>query len=224
MPRMLRNNISIEWSSNFAYAIGLITSDGSLSKNTAQINFGSKEIEMMTNFKEALGLSNKIGNHARGGEVEKKYFCLNFKSRNLYDYLLTIGLTPAKSKTIQSVDVPDSAFADFLRGLFDGDGTFYTFWDNRWPSSFVFKTSFASASLDFIRWLKIRLTQLYAVKGYIHKGAGVFNLEYAKGDSRKLFNSMYYGKEILFLERKYDKMKTALTYDEQRNQREVLPR
>jgi hypothetical protein len=123
--------IKIEWSSNFAYAIGLITSDGWLCRGSYRIGFGSKEIEMMNNFSAALGLKNIIGKHARGGEVEKKYFYINFKSKDLYNYLLTIGLTPAKSHLIQSIAVPDLFFVDFLRGIFDGDGTFYYSRDKR---------------------------------------------------------------------------------------------
>jgi hypothetical protein len=213
MPRILRNRIPTEWSSNLAYAIGLITSDGCLSKNIPRISFGSKDIEMMSNFKRALGLKNKVSKHARGGETEKRFFYLSIKSRSFYNYLLTIGLTPAKSKTIQAVAIPDKFFADFLRGLFDGDGSFYSFRDTRWPNSFVYKTSFASASTQFIKWLKERLTDLYGVKGYFHQGVGVINLEYTKGDSNKLFLAMYHQENILFLTRKYDKIKAALEYD-----------
>lgn len=208
-----KHNIKIEWSSDFAYAIGLITSDGWLCKGIPQIGFTSKDLEMMENFRKALGLKNVIGKHARGGETEKRYYAISFKSRKYYDFLLTIGLSPAKSKIIKAVDVPEEFFPDFLRGLFDGDGTFYSFMDVRWPNSFVFKTSFASASPDFIFWLKEKLTKLYGVTGYIHKGAGVFNLEYTKRDTKKLFKVMYGGHNILFLKRKYDKIKAAFEYD-----------
>jgi hypothetical protein len=203
----------MEWSSNFAYAIGLIASDGWLSKESGRIGFGSKEIEMMNNFKAALSLENKIGRHARGGEKEKKYFYINFRNKVFYDFLITIGITPAKSRTIKSVIVADEFFSDFLRGLFDGDGTFYSFWDTRWPNSFVYKIAFASASLEFILWLKENLTRLYYTHGYVHKGAGVYNLEYCKGDSRKLFNTMYQCSNALFLRRKYDKIKSAINKD-----------
>lgn len=213
MQRILKNPISTEWSSNLAYAVGLITSDGCLVKNSTRVYFGSKDLEMMENFRKALLLKNKIGKHARGGETEKKFFCLSFRSRSFYEFLLAIGLMPAKSKIIRAVTVPDKFFADFLRGLFDGDGSFYSFKDVRWPNSFVYKTSFASASPFFINWLKEKLTLLYGVKGYLHKGVGVTNLEYTKADSNKLFCVMYHQENILFLSRKYYKIKTALEYD-----------
>ena len=209
--------IYIKWSPNFAYAIGLIASDGWLSKGTYRIGFGSKELEMMTNFILALGLKNKLGRHARGGEKDKRYFYINFKSKLFYNFLLTIGLTPTKSHTIGPLAIPDQFFGDFLRGLFDGDGTFYSFKDPRWPNSFLYKTSFASASKYFLTWLKKKTTKLYDVKGYLHQGAGVMNLEYTKRDSAKLFEAMYRREDILFLSRKYRKMKTALEHDLRRS-------
>ena len=209
----LQRKVKIGWSQNFAYAIGLIASDGWLSSNKRHIGFASKEVELVENLKSALALTNRISRSGRGGETVKKYFKIEFGDKAFYRFLNRIGITPAKSKTIESVRVPDKFFADFLRGLFDGDGTFYSFWDKRWQKSFCFKLSFASASLNFLNWLKTKLSQLYWVKGYIHKGDGVFNLEYVKGDSKRLFNVMYHEENILRLGRKYDKMKNALEQD-----------
>ena len=209
----VQRKIKIEWSSSFAYAIGLIASDGNLSRDGRHISFKSAEEELVQKFKTALGLENKIGKSARGGEIVKKYFYVGFGDIVFYKFLNEIGLTPAKSKTIKSVNIPDDFFADFLRGLFDGDGTVYSFWDKRWPNSFVFKVSFASASLEFIKWLKVKLAQHYDVRGYIHKGAGVFNLEYVKGDSKKLVKAMYHEGCYLFLERKSSKVKAILEID-----------
>lgn len=210
-----QRKIKIIWSTPLAYAIGLITSDGCLSKNERNIFFVSKEMEMMINFKKSLELNNRISKRIKinnKGE-EKTYYCLSFGDIYFYKFLNKIGLHSAKSKRIKYVTIPNKYFADFLRGLFDGDGSFYTYHDKRWPNSFGFKLSFASASLDFINWLKKRLTDLYQVKGYLHKGAGVTNLEYVKGDTKKLFEIMYENKSDLFLKRKYLKLKNALDAD-----------
>ena len=60
------------------------------------------------------------------------------------------------------------------------------------------------------------LTEYYGVKGYAHKGAGVWNLEYVKGDTKKLFSIMYYPREILYLKRKYRKIRNAIEKDASR--------
>ncbi|MBI2607317.1 MAG: LAGLIDADG family homing endonuclease [Candidatus Doudnabacteria bacterium] len=213
ISRRFKQKVKIEWSSDFAYAIGLITSDGWLHKDQRHIGFSSKEIELINKFKRALLISNKTIAHVRGGETDKKYLFVQFGDKIFYQFLNSIGLTVAKSKTIKQIDIPDRYFPDFLRGLFDGDGTFYTFWDKRWPKSFGFKTSFASASPDFIKWLRTELKRLYGLTGSVHKGVGVSNLEYTKGDSRKIFNVMYHRKDLLFLSRKYFKIKIALEQD-----------
>ncbi len=210
------NKVNLKWSSNLAYAIGLITSDGCLNKDGRHIWFSSRENELVKKFRQALSLSNRIGRYARGGETEKRYYCLTFGDINFYKFLNNIGLTAAKSKTIKSVAVPKNYFPDFLRGLFDGDGTFYTFQDKRWPNSFSFKLSVASASLDFLSWLKKFLTKYYNVKGYLHKGDGVWNLEYVKGDTKKLFYVMYRDQNTLHLSRKYDKLRGTIVQDDQR--------
>jgi len=208
-----QNKIKIIWSPKFAYAIGLITSDGCLSSDHRHIIFKSIDKELVENIKIAFSLKNKIGRSARGGEKIKRYFNIQFGDIVFYQFLNKIGLKSAKSKTIKKVNIPDKFFADFLRGLFDGDGTFYSFWDKRWPNSFVFQISFSSASLDFLKWLKFKLTDLYKVKGFICKGKGVFNLRYVKGDSKKLFFQMYYNKNLLILLRKYVKIKNTLLED-----------
>ena len=208
-----QRKVSTEWSSNLAYAIGLLASDGNLSNDGRHISFKSADKELVETFKSTLNLKNTVGKSARGGEQIKKYFYVGFVDIVFYSFLNRIGLTSAKSKTIKSVDVPEKFFRDFLRGLFDGDGTFYTFWDTRWPNSFAFKIAFASASIAFVKWLKEKLSQRYAVRGYTHKGAGVFNLEYSKGDTKILFATMYYQDGLPCLERKYLKLKNAFKKD-----------
>ena len=136
-----QSKVSTKWSGNLAYAIGLIAADGCLNKDGRHLWFSSKDLELIEKFKKSLGLSNKIGKYARGGETEKRYFCITFGDINFHSFLNSIGLTPAKSKTIKFVKIPKNYFADFLRGLFDGDGSFYTFRDKRWPNSFSFKLS-----------------------------------------------------------------------------------
>jgi hypothetical protein len=209
-----QGKISLSWSPNLSYAIGLIAADGNLSPDGRHFYFVSSDQELVKNLKGALELKNKITRNARGGEKEKKYFVLQFGDSRFYKFLNQMGITAAKSKTIKRVDIPDKYFGHFIRGLFDGDGTFYTFWDTRWPNSFCYQTSFASASPDFLEWLKSRLTDIYSVRGFVCRGAGVYNLRYVKGDSLKLFLAMYPPyRNMLFLSRKYNKMNRALRFD-----------
>ncbi len=211
--RILRNMVDVTWRSDLAYIVGLIASDGHLRKDVPRIGITSKDLEIIELFKKVLSIKNPWTRHARGEEPKREYYYLSFKSRQFYDFLISIGITPAKSKTIRKVDIPDEFFPDFLRGLFDGDGTFWTHWDKRWPNSFVFHFAFYSASRTFIEWIYKHLHQLYQTNGHLKKGDGVYEVRYAKGDSKKLFEIMYYKKDILCLTRKYLKIKDALDFD-----------
>src|SRR5262249_26952854 len=143
--------VKIRWSSNFAYAIGLLVSDGSLSSSGRHITFTSSDREQLENYMKALGIKVHIG------RVQNKHdgsWRVQFGDILFYGFLKEIGLMPNKSRIIGEVKVPDKYFFDFLRGSFDGDGCTYSYWDKRWKSSFMFYTTFVSASETHILWIQ----------------------------------------------------------------------
>lgn len=197
------NKIKIEWSPGFAYAIGLIATDGNLSPDGRHMNMTSKDKELITTFKICLMLKNKIGRKARGGSQDKKYFVLQFGDKNFYEFLLSLGLTPAKSKTIGSLNIPNNYFADFFRGCIDGDGNINI---QRHPESQYpqLRVRLNSGSINFLKWIKEEIAKLIKPKGgWIEKSGRVYILSYGKTDSIKILNSMYYNKVKYYLNRKY---------------------
>lgn len=168
-----------------------------------------------------LNLKVKIGLKT-SGYTGKKITHIQFGSVNLYNFLLKIGLTPAKTKTIGELHIPDEFFFDFLRGHYDGDGTFYSYWDPRWRSSFMFYLVFISASKNHIDWLRSSISRLLNIKGHITgKKDNIYQLKYAKKEALKLIQKMYYNKAIC-LTRKYKKIKKALLRDGANNFARVL--
>jgi len=208
-----QNKVLIRWSSEFAYAIGLLVTDGSLSKDGRHIVLVSKDREMIENFMKALDFQNKIGRHSRGSSIDKKYFRVQFGDVNFYNFLFKIGLMPNKTKIIRDVKIPSKYFFDFLRGHFDGDGSFYSYWDPRWRSSFMFYTVFVSASKNHIEWLQKFIYKFLKIKGYVAKSVtnSVYQLRYAKADSLKLLSKLYYNSDIVCLSRKRLKIRKALS-------------
>ena len=205
--------IKIKWSSEFAYAIGLLVTDGSLSKDGRHIVLVSKDKEMIENFMKVLDFQNKIGRHSRGSSIDKKYFRVQFGDVNFYKFLLKIGLMPNKTKIIGEVKIPDKYFFDFLRGHFDGDGSFYSYWDPRWRSSYMFYTVLISASKNHIEWLQKFIYKFLKIKGYITKSVNdsAYQLRYAKAESLKLLSKLYYNKNVVCLSRKRLKIRKALS-------------
>ncbi len=199
----------MNWSSDFAYAVGLITTDGNLSKDGRHLDFTSKDIEQIENFRRILKLTNKIGLKSSGFS-NKRYFRVQFGNVKLYKFLLSIGLTPNKSKTMSKIVIPDRFFRDFLRGHLDGDGYNYSYWDPRWKSSFMLYTGFVSASLVHLEWLNSEIERLYKLKGRIKFGRRAYQLKFAKYASVKLLAKIYYKKDLICLTRKRFKIEGAL--------------
>lgn len=207
-----QRKVKIQWSPKFAYAIGLLASDGNLSKDGRHMNFTSKDYELISHFKKCFQLSNRITRKKRGTFPYKKYYFIQFGDILFYRYLLSMGFMPAKSKVIGILHIPKKYFFDFLRGSFDGDGTFYSYYDPRWKSSFMFYTVFASASEEHILWLRNTLQRFLKVNGHVtYAGGGgvLFQLKYAKRESLKVLRKMY-TRDAISLKRKRLKIQKAL--------------
>lgn len=196
----------MKWTSNLAYAVGLLTTDGSLSKDGRHLNLTSKDIEQLENFKKCLGLTVKIGWKTSGySRGNKKYPQVQFGNVVLYRWLLKIGLMPNKTKKLSSLKIPKRYFFDFLRGHFDGDGCVYAYFDPRWKNSYLIYVQFLSASKKHIIWLKKIIKELSGHIGRINYTSRTYQLRFAKNASLDLFKRMYYKKELIFLTRKYKK-------------------
>ncbi|MBI4088316.1 hypothetical protein HY418_02970 [Candidatus Kaiserbacteria bacterium] len=186
-----KRRISESWSPRFAYAIGLLATDGCLSPPGHLIDLTSKEREQLENFRGCVGINFAITKKYSGG---REYLRIQFKNALFYDFLVSIGLTPAKSKTLGPIAIPDAYFFHFLRGVFDGDGSTYSYWDPRWKSSFMYYLSFTSASSAFIRWLRETISRRLSVHGHVTQAkrkAVCYQLRYAKADALKIFRRMY---------------------------------
>ncbi len=198
---------STKWSPELAYAVGLITTDGSLSIDGRHIILVSKDRQLLNTFKRCLNLKNKIGSRRGGFTNEKKYHHVQFGDINFYKWLLKIGLTPNKARTINKLSIPNKFFMDFLRGHCDGDGYFYSYWDKKWPNSFMFYVNFISSSPLHLYWLKEKINNLLGIKGHITQGSGSTQiLRFAKRESRILILKMYYNNNVPCLLRKRKKL------------------
>lgn len=207
---VLSSGLSLEWSSRFAYAIGLLTTDGCLSPDGRHIDLTSKDIEQLENFKLCLGIANRISSKKSGsGNIS---FRVQFGSVRFYRFLLKIGLTSRKSKTLGLIRIPKMYFFDFLRGHFDGDGSFYSYYDPRWRNSQMFYMCFVSASRDHLLWLQERLKARLNINGHISssRNSSTYQLRYAKNESLKLIKNLYYNQHVICLSRKYRKIEAIL--------------
>lgn len=197
------------WSCDLAYAVGLIATDGNLSKDGRHINLTSKDLDQIKTFLRIVKPDSKIGLKS-SGYSQKKYYYTQFSDVKLYRFLVKIGLVPAKSKILAALKIPNRFFADFLRGCLDGDGCTYSYFDPRWKNSFQLYTNFVSASKKNLEWLNSKTEELYGIKGTIRLHSRVFTLEFAKKSSIVILKKMYFKRNILCLQRKRSKIMVAL--------------
>ncbi len=214
-----KGKVRLKWSANFAYAVGLLASDGCLSNDGRHIDLTSKDTEQLSNFLVALGVDVRIT--SKCSSSGRKYQRVQFGDVLFYQFLEIIGFTPAKSKTIGVLLIPKKYFFDFLRGSFDGDGCFYSYWDPRWRSSHMFYIEFVSASKLHIDWIRNEIFEKFAINGHLAKdGSGsTHQLKYAKKEALVIIKKMYYSPNVLCLSRKKEKIQRALLVEEKQQKK-----
>jgi len=107
-----------KWSSNMAYFLGLLSTDGNFDNATNRVEF------MMHQDDGAILkiLAKELGD-SKGPTVIAGYSAYRFKSQEMGADLIKLGLDVRKKHRITHNKVPDAYKWDFARGAFDGDGT-----------------------------------------------------------------------------------------------------
>ena len=210
-----KGKVKIKWSSNFAYAIGLIATDGNVRGSGRHVSFVSKDREQIKNFLLSLSIESKVDKTFSGYKGAWAYR-IQFGDVLFCNFLKSIGIYPAKSLTMGKLKIPEEYFFDFLRGCFDGDGCSYSYWDPRWKSSFMFYIGFASGSISFVTWLQSIIAKFSSLYGHVsaHRKKGgennYYQLRCSKYEAMKLARLMYKNKRSIKLTRKYLKIEKSL--------------
>lgn len=204
------------WSHDIAYAIGLITTDGNLSKDKRHISLTSTEKQLLRTFRKCLDIKNRICNNPSGSYSKNQCFKITFGNIRFYNQLLQIGLMPNKTFKLGILKIPNKYFADFLRGHIDGDGSIICYVDrhNRYKGKIYdynrLYVTFRSSSLPHIEWIRQRIKQILGIKGSLSgwKNKKKFNtkllwsLRFCKKESLVLLRYLYYKQNLPCLQRK----------------------
>ena len=143
-----------------------------LSGRKGHLSLISKDVDQIETFRRCLRLEVPISQiRTATGIHHKVLWC----DRGLYDWFVGAGLTPAKSRTLGPLAVPDSVFRDFFRGCIDGDGSVLVYIDRYHAArrlQYVYErlyVSLVSASLRFLDWIKASVGRMVCVGGAIHR-------------------------------------------------------
>lgn len=192
----------------FAYFLGLIATDGHISKNGNIIGLSSIDKELIDifieyckeNINNIYSKSPRIDNRNKKPVLKIEICCPELKTK-----LIERGITPQKSKTIKSVKVCDSLFRHFLRGVIDGDGSWSI---DKTNNRIVF--CICSGSNEFLNFIRGKLETLdfKTVKIRWGNGSRVYFLSISTKEYIKLILLLYQDAKY-FLTRKRDRAMLA---------------
>jgi len=196
----INENFFSTWSPQMAYVLGLIITDGCISR-TGTVSLSMNDRELLEKVKKIMGSEHKI----EASKHQKGLYYYHFSREKLVKDLEKLCVVPRKSLIVKFPEVPKAYLPDFIRGVFDGDGS--VFFEKR-SSFFPLRTNFVSGSKDFMEGLEKRLESIGMPARTIYrqktKNAWSYKFVYSHRDSIKLFNILYKNAQNgLFLERKY---------------------
>ena len=172
-----KENFFSEWSDKMAYVLGVICTDGNLSPSKykdplkksklpgSRVTVFQKEPELLEKILSLMECNAKLLYHKKavyksGIAGEGHWFHIN--NEKIYDDLIGLGITPKKSLTLKFPEIPPPYVRHFIRGCWDGDGSFHY-------ESGKFGASFVSGSLKFIESMLAELYKAGLPKRTIHK-------------------------------------------------------
>lgn len=198
------------WSSEFAYVVGLIASDGNLQAGCNEIRMVSTDRQLVNLYCQCLGLRPSDVSEEGWPDQEaasipllqshrppyKRQYAVIFSDHRYRARLEEIGLIPNKSCILGPLRVPDHYFRDFLRGEFDGDGCWSASRPNGRGNLLGILTS---GSPLFLKWIQETLQRLGGPQGGRIRG---IDLRYDGNSAELLGRFLYYADEVPCLSRK----------------------
>ncbi|MFH0732847.1 MAG: LAGLIDADG family homing endonuclease [Candidatus Omnitrophota bacterium] len=179
---------------HFWYLVGLVTADGSLSKDKRHIDITSKDKKYLEDLKTCFNLDNRVA--MKNKNKKNVAYRIQLGSKLLWNFLYCIGLMPRKTHELMSVNVPATKFRDFLRGFIDGDGNIQS-WINNRNGHRQWSLRMKILSGAFAKWL-CKATEYYVgAKGRLHLESkenrqDIYVLKFGKLSARHILKRCYY--------------------------------
>lgn len=182
-----------------AYWLGFIAADGTLFQrdHLVSLTLNKEDAEHLNKFKEAIETNAKIGFITSNNSAH-----INLYSKDLFDSLLILGVTPNKSLTISKVKVPEEFMPQFIRGVFNGDG-----WISGKDSNHIqLAISGNKPFLEQIQRYLIKNLGIKETKIYNLVQSKAYKMQYTGTQIFKIFELLYKDSDAFSrLDRKYEK-------------------
>jgi len=187
--RIVEGNPFASMTEQAQYWLGFLAADGNVSTKKNAVSLAIKDIEHVLKYKHFI--SSALSEYYRINAAGSTICQITFGNKETKDFLISIGITPNKSKTFK-FSIPITGH--ILRGVFDGDGSVS---QNR-PKITTGSLYFKKQLEDFYNTIGIKFTT--TVKHKI-KDRNVFDIWILK-ESKQDFYNLLYNNATVFLERK----------------------
>lgn len=224
MPKGFANKVNeeffFEWSSDLAYVLGLLATDGYLGDKTGnkkayQVQLVLTDKDIIDKVAKSIGYEGRIYHRTFENSDPTKYhkkdnWGIKFGNKRVFNRLIELNITPRKTYDLIIPPIPDELFCHFFRGVFDGDGTLSISSNSR-----TFKI--ISASYDFQNGLLCKIEEITGIKMNLYKseyyGNPLYYLAIGNyGDLNKLYKWLYEDNNgNLYLERKRSKFESIIS-------------
>lgn len=195
-----------------AYVLGFITADGSLEDapyiRAKYLRITSGDRDLLEKLRVIMGSEHKIVTIepkaflSRGKRyISKTKYMLRIGSHKIYNDLVSLGITPRKSKIIELPQIPSELIPHYLRGYLDGDGCISV--SKTRPRLSVIFTSGSQQFLD--KASKLIASKLNIKAHNVYRNNRAFQLKYSTKESLKVLRYFYFDMDQgLCLQRKYN--------------------
>jgi len=211
------------------YLLGAYISDGNVEKYKNRMSISSIDNDWISQMRDIISPKSIIYN-------KNNAYIFRFSSHNVRNWLIANECVPKKSLIVKLPKIPDKYFRDFIRGVFDGDGSISTkFYVNsskysRTNKKYCYKwinVAIHSGSESFIKSLSDELNKLklkHIVSSEINKKAKmkngriihsknrIFRIVFNAKDGYNFLKWIYYSDEKLHLNRKRIKAEEIFSY------------
>jgi hypothetical protein len=188
------------WSNEMAYVLGFIWGDGCLEKSNPVVVVSQKEVEILEKIKTLLNSNAIIRTRANSGSKNNISF-LSLYNKEMYNDLLSLGLTPTKSKIMTYPhQMPEQYDSHFLRGIWDANGCI------SYLGGSSYKASLVTGSLSFCCSVVSRLSY-YGIRTNVYSKGGNHTIYLSKkSEVLKIKDLLYRGStDMTSLNRKREK-------------------
>lgn len=200
-----------------AYFLGLIYSDGCISRTSLRLSLQEEDGYILDKFLKVIESESKLYDVIPKKESHKNQKLVSISNIKLVNDLFKLGVTKKKSLTIKfpnDEQVPEEFLNHFIRGIFDGDGSVFKYERLINGKKYIESGVSIISSNNFIKGLSNTLN--FGNTYITNNGKNSYLSFKKKIDLIKIFNYLYKDSTI-HLTRKYSKFLEILDIIENKN-------